>query len=69
VLVTAIEGVVENGKIVLSEHVPLAEKTKVYVIVADLRAASPAQIRSPRLANVEQAGDFRKRVVESSGDA
>ena len=69
-LVTAIEGVVENGKIRLREEVTLAENTKVYVIVADPQMASnPARVRTPRLANPQQAGDFRKQVLEIPADA
>ena len=66
--VTALEGVVENGKIRLRESVFLAENTRVYVIVADTHGPSPAA-PSPRLANPQQATDFRKQVVELPGDA
>ncbi|MEI8197518.1 MAG: hypothetical protein WCI73_16605 [Phycisphaerae bacterium] len=68
-LVTAIEGVVENGRIRLREVVALAENTRVYVIVADLPPNPSAQIHSPRLAHPEQAGDFRKQIVELPADA
>ena len=68
-LVTALEGVVENGRIRLREVVSLAENTRVYVIVADMLASPSAQIHSPRLAHPEQAGDFRKQIVEIPGDA
>ncbi len=67
--VTAIEGVVENGSIRLREAVTLPEHTRVYVIVADIVAGPPASIKSPRLANREQAADFRKQVVELPDDA
>jgi len=67
--VTAIEGVVENGRIRLREAVSLAENTRVYVIVADMAAGPLPQIRSPRLAHPEQAGDFRKQIVEVPDDA
>ena len=63
-LVTAIEGVVENGRIRLREEVSLAENTKVYVIVADLPSSPSAQVRTPRLAHAQEAGDFRKQVVD-----
>jgi hypothetical protein len=69
VLVTAIEGVVENGRIRLREEVSLAENTKVYVIVADMHTSPSVHIRTPRLAHPEQAGDFRKQVVEIPADA
>jgi hypothetical protein len=70
VLVTAIEGVVENGKIRLREEISLAENTRVYVIVADqhMPAPLPAQVRTPRLANPLDGGDFRKQVVEVPAD-
>lgn len=62
-LVTAIEGVVKNGKIRLREALSLAENTRVYVIVADTSPSLPAQIHSPRLAHPTQAGNFRKQIV------
>jgi hypothetical protein len=67
--VTALEGVVENGRIRLRDQVTLAENTKVYVIVADMPTSPSAHIRSPRLAHPEQAQDFRKQVVEVPADA
>jgi hypothetical protein len=67
--VTAIEGVVENGRIRLSEEVALPENTRVFVIVADLHAGPSAQIRSPRLAYPHQAADFIKQIVEIPADA
>lgn len=66
---TAIEGVVENGTIRLREDVSLPEKTRVYVIIADSRPIASASVRTPRLARREQAGDFRKQIVEASPDA
>lgn len=67
--VTAIEGVVENGKIRLTEDVALPENARVYVIVADAPAATIAKLRSPRLADPNQAAQFRKQVFEVSHDA
>jgi len=71
VLVNAIEGVVENGRIRLREEVSLAENTRVYVIVADQQMSQslPGHVRTPRLAHAGQAGDFRKQVVEIRADA
>ncbi len=63
-MVMAIEGIVENGHIRLRDAVQLAENTRVYVIVADSPSLPTASIRSPRLANPQDAGDFQKRVVE-----
>jgi hypothetical protein len=68
-LVNAIEGVVENGKIRLREDVALPENAKVYVIFAEAAGERPARIGSPRLANPRQAGDFKKQIVELAGDA
>ncbi|HUO09153.1 MAG TPA: antitoxin family protein [Phycisphaerae bacterium] len=68
-LVTAIEGVVENGTIRLREPVSLAENTRVYVIVTGTSTAPATQIHSPRLANPDQAADFRKQIVELPPDA
>ncbi len=68
-LSTAIEGVVENGKIRLREEVSLPESTRVYVIIADMPTGPSAQVRTPRLAHPEQAGDFRKQVMEIPTDA
>ena len=67
--ITAIEGVVEDGKIRLCEKVQLPENTRVFVIVANQPALEPPRIASPRLANPAQAGDFRKQVVELPADA
>ena len=67
--ITAIEGVVENGGIRLSERVSLPENTRVYVIVAEMPAGPQARVHSPRLARPEQAGDFRKQIVELGPDA
>ena len=67
--ITAIEGVVENGKIRLREPVSLAENTRVYVIIADSLAKPSIQVRSPRLANPAQARELRKKVLEFPGDA
>ncbi len=60
-----IEGVVENGKIRLSDDVTLPEHTKVYVVVPEIETAPQAHIRSPRLANPKQAADFAKQVVKA----
>lgn len=67
--VTAIEGVVENGRIRLREDVTLPENTKVYVIVPELPIGPVPQVRTPRLAHPEQSKDFRKQILEVSADA
>ena len=63
-LINAIEGIVENGKIRLEENVRLPENAKVYVIVADPAQTLSHKIASPRLANPKQAADFSKQIVE-----
>jgi len=63
---TAIEGVVVNGKILLQDNIALPENARVYVIVTDLQTSQSAHIRTPRLADPRQAGDFRKKVIEVS---
>ncbi len=68
-LVTAIEGIVENGHIHLRENVSLPENTKVYVIVAEDYQSPAAHVYSPRLAHPDQSRDFRKQIIEVSADA
>lgn len=71
-LVNAIEGVIENGRIRLRENVVLPENATVYVIIADPANApqgSWARLRTPRLADPRQSADFRKQVVELPADA
>jgi len=62
--VIAVEGVVDHGVVRLREEVSLPEGTKVYVIVPEPVVAAAAHIRTPRLANPEQAADFRMDVSE-----
>jgi hypothetical protein len=60
-----IEAIVENGQIRLPPNTHLPERAMVYVVVpAPVAPPSPHRIASPRLAHPEQAGDFRKTVVE-----
>jgi hypothetical protein len=63
------EGIVEDGRIRLHDDVTLPENTKVYVVIPDLDTAQQSQVRSPRLAYPEQAGDFAKQVIEVPTDA
>ena len=67
--VKTFEAVVHNGSIQLLDDVPLRENSKVFVIVPDMRDKPTAHVISPRLANPDQAKDFRKQVVEVSQDA
>ena len=65
----AIKGIVENGKVRLTENISLPENANVYVIVENSSQSLSAQIRTPRLANPKQAADFRKQIVEISDNA
>lgn len=67
--VTAIEGIVENGRIRLRDAVSLVENTRVYVIFADSLLSPTPKAPSPRLAHPQDADDFRKRIVEVPSDA
>jgi len=62
--VKTFEAVVHNGSIQLLDDVPLRENSKVFVIVPDMRDRPTAHIISPRLANPDQAKDFRKQVLD-----
>ncbi len=62
-------GIVENGRVRLCDEVALKENTQVYVVVPETVIASPARIRSPRLADPQQAPLFAKQVVEAQPNA
>jgi len=66
--VTTIQGVIENGRVVLPEDVNLPEKKVVYVVIPDFDEKPSKRILSPRLVNGEQAKDFIKK-VEKATDA
>jgi hypothetical protein len=61
--VATFEGIVEKGQIRLLGGVVLPDQTKVYVVVRD-RAAQTLSLRSPRLAEPEEAGDFRMEITQ-----
>jgi hypothetical protein len=65
--VTAIEGIVKNGQIQLTEDVNLPESAKVYVVVPGLERRK-AKIMSPRLADKEKLKDFEREVIEIEDD-
>ncbi|MPZ16382.1 MAG: hypothetical protein GEV06_00495 [Luteitalea sp.] len=56
------EGLVENGQIRLPGGTVLPDKTRVYVVVPD-GAPQGFRLWSPRLANLEQAGEFRMQMT------
>ena len=64
--VITLEGVVEDGRIRLTDSSILPEKTRVYVIVPDAPPMRP-RIWSPRLADPSQIDDFAIEVCESPG--
>ena len=61
---TTYEGIVEKGKIRLKTDVNLPENAKVYVIVPDLHVERKkiVRVRTPRLTQRKQAGDFKMKV-------
>jgi hypothetical protein len=61
--VSTIEGYVENGQIHLPANVKLPDRAKVFIVIPDLEILrGPIRIVSPRLANPQQAADFRMEV-------
>ena len=66
--VTALEGIVENGHVLLPGGVTLPEGARVYVVVPGT-AAPAARVQSPRLAHPEQAADFVLQVKQGTADA
>ena len=64
--VATFEGIVENGKIKLPEHLHLPEQTKVYVVIPGIGEPGAIRLMSPRLAHPEQARDFEKTLVPNA---
>ena len=69
--VTTYEGVVEKGKIRSKKGIKLPEKAKVYVIIPDIKTDEKKVIHmlTPRLANRQQAVDFKMQVTELKSNA
>ncbi len=67
--IATFQGFVENGQIRLVDNVRLPEKATVFVVVPGAEISASVCVRSPRLAHPEQAGDFKKEVVEEACDA
>lgn len=63
--VLTLEAVVENGQIRLPPDMHLPEKTRVLVVVPNMRVLKEARLYSPRLAHPEQAVDFKLDVTEA----
>jgi hypothetical protein len=68
-MISAIEGVVENGQIRLLDKVALPEHARVFVVVPEMKQPQQARIYSPRLVHPEQVSDFAKEVVEVRDNA
>lgn len=62
--VKAFEAIVEQGQIKLPTNIRLPENTKVYIVVPEENVIEVRYISSPRLANPEQASDFKMEVIE-----
>ncbi len=62
--IITLEGIVQEGQIRLKSDFRLPDKTKVYVIVPGIQVQKYAHIFSPRLANPEQAIDFKMKVTQ-----
>ncbi len=67
--IMTLAGIVENGQIRLTGDVRLPENTAVFVVVPGADNPPAFHVGSPRLANPEQASDFRKTVVDENSDA
>ena len=65
--VVTYEATIEGGQVKLPETVRLPEHSRVYVVVP--QAEEVPHIRSPRLAQPEQASAFVKEVIEEGQDA
>jgi len=65
--VSTFEGVVENGQIKLPKDLHLPDRTKVYVVIPGSEPPSGTRVMSPRLANPEQAKDFKMTVLPNAG--
>ncbi|MGH9802655.1 MAG: hypothetical protein ACRD82_19995 [Blastocatellia bacterium] len=63
------EGVVEQGQIKLKNGLRLREKTAVYVVVPDAQPATHPTIHTPRLADSQQADEFKMEIEEAATNA
>jgi hypothetical protein len=61
--VLTLEGWVEGGQVRLLEKTALPERTKVFVVVPGADRPTP-RLRTPRLADPAQAGQFEMEVTE-----
>ena len=64
--VTAIEGIVKNGLIHLTEDLHLPEMAKVYVLIPPTENVK--KVMSPRLVDKERLKDFEREIIEIEDD-
>ena len=62
--VVRVEGIVEGGVVRPIRPVPLAEGTRVYIVVPEDKGVV-SRIESPRLVHPEETADFRMDVSEA----
>jgi len=67
--IMTVEGFVEDGRIHLKTRLQLPEKTRVYVLVPDMKVEEHGHIFSPRLVNYQQGIDFKMQVIEEPSNA
>ncbi len=65
--VRTLEGIIENGRIVIHEDVELPESARVYVVVPEMTDGK-LRIMSPRLADPSRIKEFERKVVEIDDD-
>jgi hypothetical protein len=64
--VTTYEGIVEDGRIKLTEGVQIPESTRVYVIIPDAGdQTEPYRVSNPRLASPADSSDFVMQIEET----
>ena len=65
--VSTFEGVVENGQIKIPKDLQVPDHTRVYVVIPDSQPSTGVRVMSPRLANPEQAKDFKMTILPNAG--
>lgn len=60
--VTTLEGIIQDGKVVISNEVSLRESSRVYVVIPD--ETLPQRVFSPRLVHPEDALRINKLVED-----
>jgi hypothetical protein len=64
--VLTIEGIIDNGQIRLASDVQLPERTKVFVVVPDMKIEQTVHLFSPRLKNSDQAAEFEMEIIKGN---